>query len=71
MQSSGIRAAHRGGAEYAEPFDTLRVSGFPPLMVSLSNHANSAVVRKNPFMVRQAHHERDGAMQIQVLSRSS
>ena len=24
--------------------------------------ANSAVVRKNPFMVRQAHHERDGAM---------
>ena len=47
MQSSGIRAAHRGGAEYAEPFDTLRVSGFPPLMVSLSNHANSAVVRKN------------------------
>ena len=24
-----------------EPFDTLRVSGFPPLMVSLSNHVNS------------------------------
>jgi len=26
----------------AEPFDTLRVSGLPPLMVSLSNHVNSA-----------------------------
>ena len=26
----------------AEPFDTLRVSGSLPLMVSLSNHVNSA-----------------------------
>ncbi len=33
--------------------------------------ADTAVVRKNPFMVRQAHHERDGKMEIQVCSRSS
>ena len=34
----------RGNAEGAEPFDTLTVNGFPPLMVSLSNHAHSAAL---------------------------
>jgi len=36
----------RGNAEGAEPFDTLTVNGFPPLMVSLSNHANSILQLK-------------------------
>jgi len=62
---------HRRDTEIAW-FDKLTMSGRKPLTLSLSKgSAPSAVVRKNPFMVRQAHHERDGAMQIQVLSRSS
>jgi len=37
-----VSLSNYGGTEYAEPFDTLRVIGFPPFMVSQSNHANSA-----------------------------
>jgi len=35
------KKSHLRGAEDAEPFDRLRVIGFLPFMVSLSNHVNS------------------------------